>query len=457
MEKFKIKIEYIQHINELSYEINLNVNKLICLVGKNGIGKTTLIKAIKTFNSVNTFNETSLSQFILNENSKITYTIDEKDYVFNYKKIAEDEIILENNDNIEDIRIKLNTELPIPYGKRFSFLQSISEANDEIKLRIQSSSYTEPTELITFLNTIYKNNKFNNLKEISYKGKNYYFILLDDNKYIREDYLSSGEYFLINIYRLIKEGQKLIVIDEIDISLDSSAQVELIEQLRNLITEYSSNIIFTTHSLAIMKKMKSEELYYMDKIGNNIQIENKSYNYIKSLLFQFNDYDRYILTEDNMLVKYMEYFLRNETLFYKYKIIYIGGASNVVDLMDRNKIDGFFSFPQNVITVLDKDKYNTLDYNTRSDIKFLPFVNIEKELFNCYEQGLLNSIIVDPNALSDLPAARSNKKGKVLYKALKRNGYITEEQTFQMVENNGSASNEDILSFKSDIVNFLNQ
>ena len=39
----------------------------------------------------------------------------------------------------------------------------------------------------------------------------------------REDYLSSGEYFLIRLYRTIMSSARLIVIDEIDISLDAVA------------------------------------------------------------------------------------------------------------------------------------------------------------------------------------------------------------------------------------------
>jgi ABC-type Mn2+/Zn2+ transport system ATPase subunit len=82
--------------------------------------------------------------------------------------------------------------------------------------------------------------------EVTAKGKRYYAIVKDDGTYIREDYLSSGEYFLINLYRTIKGSSQLIVIDEIDISLDAAAQANLAKWLRGF-TKYERKILY--HSL----------------------------------------------------------------------------------------------------------------------------------------------------------------------------------------------------------------
>ena len=46
-------------------------------------------------------------------------------------------------------------------------------------------------------------------------------------------------------------SRKLIVIDEIDISLDAAAQAKLVEQLRLSCQKYAVNIVFTTHSLTL--------------------------------------------------------------------------------------------------------------------------------------------------------------------------------------------------------------
>jgi len=60
----------IQHIKELFFRIDLSRKKLMCIVGKNSAGKTTLIRAIKNITSANTFTKTA-SPYIFNDNSVI--------------------------------------------------------------------------------------------------------------------------------------------------------------------------------------------------------------------------------------------------------------------------------------------------------------------------------------------------------------------------------------------------
>lgn len=131
----------------------------------------------------------------------------------------------------------------------------MSDIDSEFRRNISIKNYSKPDELIFFLSDIYKSNRFDNLKEITVKGVKYYFVLRENDYYIREDYLSSGEHFVINLYKMIQSKSKFIVIDEIDICLDASAQVNLLEELRKFCNRYEVNIIFTTHSLAIMKKL----------------------------------------------------------------------------------------------------------------------------------------------------------------------------------------------------------
>jgi ABC-type cobalamin/Fe3+-siderophores transport system ATPase subunit len=373
----------IQHIVAMSFYIDLDKNCLTCIVGKNGSGKTTLIKSINNFCSADTFKKTS-PDGIFNEGSSIIYKVNEREYRFLYdtaiRSINCKEIIP------DDIKKKVDVELPMPFGQRFSFFQSLSNADLDIRTAIVLENYSAPSELIDFLNDIYTSRKFDRLIQVSVKALNYYCILLEDSRYIREDHLSSGEYFLINLYRKIKSQCKLIVIDEIDISLDAAAQVNLVRKLRDFCGRYQVNILFTTHSLPMMKTLEEGELLYMEESNGIVDIFPISYNYIKSILFGFKGWDKYILTEDIMLQNFMEYVIKNycADIFYRYKIIYIGGAPNVADLMRRNTLEGFFSTPANVISVLDGDQRAYRYARDKENIYFLPWESVEKQLYQDY-------------------------------------------------------------------------
>ncbi|MGZ8226379.1 MAG: AAA family ATPase [Methylococcaceae bacterium] len=437
--EFNCKLFNIQHIKELIFNVDLSKNQLICIVGKNGVGKTTLIRAIKNLKSTDTFTKTA-SPNIFNSNSRILYTFDQTEYHFQYNqklRVIDTKAIIDNT-----IKESISVELPIPHGERFSHFQRLGEIDEELRKNISLQQYQTPQELIVLLSTIYQSNRFDNLKEVKIKGSKYYFILKEDNFYIREDYLSSGEHFVINLYKMIQRKCKLIVIDEIDISLDASAQVNLITQLRQFCNDYEVNIIFTTHSLALIKTLADPELYYMESNDAVISFRNVSYNYIKSELFCFVGWDKYILTEDKMLESYLMHLISqiNDPIFFKYKIIYIGGASNVIDLMKRNDNDRLFSTANNVICVLDGDKNE--EFKNYDQVFFIPFASVEKQLFSHYQNG----------ELADIVFTKNPEKPKELYNSIKQKSSMSDIEIFRFIN---ERKIEEVEVFKNQLVRFL--
>ena len=417
----KLCIENVQHINYLSYEVNLNDYGITCIAGKNGSGKTTLIRAIQNIKAANTFRITA-SPYIFNSDSKITYLINgvEHEYIYNEKLNQIDSRTLIS----EDFKKSIFVEQPIPHGVRFNHTQKLSNIDEELREKITLRDFKTPTSLVDFLNKIYSDNRFNNLKEVTIKKENYYFILLEDDYYIREDYFSSGEYFITHLYKLFNKKSTLIVIDEIDISLDSSAQVNLINEVRKLCNEKEKNIVFTTHSLALIKTLSDKEIHYIENTNGNVTIKNTSYNYVKSLLFGFTGWDKYILVEDKILEKYITHILGDAFDFYKYKVIYIGGNENVIDLLKRNKSDHIFSEPRNVIAVLDGDVKSTTRGIEDENVLFIPFESIEKDITAHYDQGKLNFTLTIHGKLNP------SKRNKTVYKKIIRGGYMTQLEIF---------------------------
>ena len=379
---FRLEINKIQHIERLTLTLELAKNQLTCIVGRNGTGKTTVVRALRNLSQSDTFVSTAPTG-IFSPESAIRYWVDEEQVTFDYDEHIES---LNCKTGVpQSIQDLCAAELPFPYGARFNFFQSVSTADRDIRQQIILEEYRRPEELREFLSDIYSPDKFQTLVETQVSGRSYYSVLLDDGRYVREDYLSSGEYFLINLYRTIKGSARLIVVDEIDISLDPAAQVHLVRKLREFCAQYECNVVFTTNSLAMMHTLDDHELLYMEQRNDETTLKSVSYSYIRSLLFGFSGWDRYILTEDIALSDFVDTLIRHccPSTFFTYKIIHIGGAGQVVDLLRRNRNDRFFSEPENVIAILDGDQSHQ-SYAQDPDVECLPFESVEKALERHY-------------------------------------------------------------------------
>ncbi|TVK99347.1 hypothetical protein AYI84_18870 [Shewanella algae] len=450
--EFNIVIENVQHIEKLSLSLDLSLNRIMCIAGKNSIGKTTLLRSIRNIYRSDTFIQTA-APYIFNERSQVTYSVGQLELKFNYSRSLQS---LDTKQNIpEDIKNLFLVELPIPHGQRFSRFRALSEIDEDIRAKIALSEYSTPTELINFLTEVYEDDRFENLKQVQIKGDVYYFILKDevDRFYIREDYFSSGEYFLVSLYKNIQTRKKIILIDEIDISLDARAQVKLIDCLRHYCETFQLNIVFTTHSLALMKTLRPEEIFYIDKHDGAVSINNRSYNYIKSVLYGFSGYDKYILTEDKTLESYLRHLINDvQDLFFKFQIVYVGGGSEVIDLMRRNEANLYFSESQNVISVLDGDQLEKQYHLQIENVFYLPFSNVECELYDRY----CNNDEVIPR-VDSIEGGKRTKRAKNLYSKLIANVHgrgqlMPETRIFDYL--NLLYKNE-VEQLKANIVNFL--
>jgi ABC-type multidrug transport system ATPase subunit len=413
MTKDKITIENIKCISRLSVEFNYPESKFIVITGKNGIGKTSLIKAFHLISDPEIFQKSSGLNAIRHD-SKITFNIDGFDaFSFDFNERLG---VLDTKDKLPSTN-QIIAELPIPFGNRFKQFSLISNHDSAIRANIAASEYNKADELILFLSQIYQNDKFNELKTTKVKNYDFYFILLYDDYYVREDHLSSGEYFLIQLYRIITSGAKLVLIDELDVALDAAAQVKLYTGIKPLLERYSSRLIVISHSLAFMNTVDDGGLYYLEDNAGSITLEQRSFGYIKSDLYGFEGYERYILTEDEVLECFVEYITLFYSIrpYYQYRIIGVGGWNQLKLIVEKNDRCKIFSDSSNVLAILDGDAYDLLDseYTGATKIYQSPVEDIE--LFIYKNRGTLLSDIENPTyAESSKPKTASKTYWKYL-------------------------------------------
>lgn len=380
MNNLRVSLESIQHVASLTLDVDLSAPGLICLVGRNGTGKTTLVRALRNLSNADTFVRTA-TPYAFSVKSRITYVADGIEVVFSYdpgiRSLNCKEVIP------QDLRHLIAAELPIPHGARFNYFKSASEADLDIRKAIALGNHDQPKELVAFLAAIYDSTRYARMVEVRVKGKSYYAVVQDDGTYIREDYLSSGEYFLINLYRTIKGASQLIVIDEIDLSLDAAAQANLAAWLRDFCDKYQRKVLFTTHSLAVMRTLTAKELFYIEEEQGHISISPVPYSYAKARLFGFAGWDKYILTEDEVLLGFIEAIIDKYCphTFFRYKIIFIGGGTQVSALMKHNEREQFLSAPDRVIAILDGDQRNVRFVTGRPDVHMIPIESVEKAIY----------------------------------------------------------------------------
>lgn len=437
MMRDSIKIENVKGFSNICIDFDYPESNFIVVTGKNGVGKTTLVKSLSLIKDPSVFQRTSGDKSI-DIDSKIEFCLFEhKKITFSYNSQHDS---LDTRDSLPDERYILS-ELPIPYGERFKRFSLISSFDSEIRASIASSEYCEADEMIEFLSGVYKSDKFSSLKKVNLGKNDFYIKLKDDDFYIREDHFSSGEFFLIQLYRLIVSDSSLVVIDEVDIALDASAQINLYSALKPLLKKYRTRLIVVSHSLAFMSAVDEGCLYYLEDGENGPTLERRSFGYIKSDLYGFQGRERYILTEDKVLLGFLEYIIKKHiTPFFQYEIIPVGGQPQIDSIAERNDKYSIFGDSDKVVIFIDKDISDKIKYRGPSKVFFSPVDDIEVYLWRNRE-SFLSDVVLKPFKEAD----KEKKTAKTYWDKILSSKSKTTDDLYEIIENN----------FKEDLGNIV--
>jgi len=142
-------------------------------------------------------------------------------------------------------------------------------------------------------------------------------------------------------------------------------------------------------------------------------------------------------------------------VFYKYQVIQIGGATQVVDLKKRNEHQRFLSDDKNILTVLDGDQVDKGYLRECTGIVFIPFQSIEIEIYNRYNE--LDSII--PRVNQPINNKSLSDKSKNLFRQLTKKPYnaeplMSKEKIYEYLSDIDYGNVE---TFTNDLLSFLNK
>lgn len=431
-----ISIENVQGISSLDVQFVYPQSRILVVTGKNGIGKTSVVKSFHLVSDPMIFDK-SAGLNSIGPHSQITIEMQGfPTFAFSFNKTLN---ALDTKDQVPGEGI-VKAELPIPYGQRFRHFSLVSTHDAEIRANIAAGEYEDASELIGFLSDVYGDGEFKNLKATFIKRHTFYFLLLESDYYIREDHLSSGEYFLIQIYRLITSGAKLVLIDELDVALDAAAQVKLYSAMASVLKQFGVRAIVISHSLGFMSAVDEGGLYYLESQSDSVALEQRSFGYVKSDLYGFLGKDRYIVTEDNVLSGFLKYLIQKHIVtFFEYEIIAVGGQPQIDSICRKNDKHRIFSDPRDLIVVVDRDLYGKLQYSGPSDICYSPVEDIELFIFR-NRMSLLHDV---KHPTVDGKKEKANSKR--YWRRLLKSGQRRPEDLYELVEMKNKAQTTDLI------------
>ncbi len=349
----QIKIHSFRKFAEES-ELNFTF-PLTVIVGKNGSGKTTVMKAIKLLSGreipQDEFFETIIDDGGF-QNADISYTLDGQ--VLHYKRLRGNEWGKEGKipEKFSVTYIQTKTMVGAidksflydDIGKNTSRTQKVEYVIKQSKKLKQNPRRTSERKERHFLNgdAVEAINYIlqGNIKSIEMVRHKYYSgtwgtsIIFNDGKQYSEYNAGSGEFVITSMVDQIQRisAESILLLDEPEVSLHPGAQKRLICYILEVIKKKKIQVIITTHSTSVVEKLPKAAIKSFRKIENDIIIIEEQVFFQNAFLELESDLvdKKHIIVEDNMAKKIIEKILRVEGLSELLQVeFYPGGASNI--------------------------------------------------------------------------------------------------------------------------------
>lgn len=263
-----IEIKKLKHIQSLTFEIP--DPGVYLLSGLNGSGKTSLLACLYRIGDSRAFSRhfrASVKSKLLDnfDKAEITYTLNGKSVTYAYG----------GERWVPTPRAESKLLASFGYGE----VIYIGATADRISPRPEDFQPNKlsiaPQDIRDAANLIFSTTKFHNLKVINLKPGpgNQAFLLQATSPpnatYFSERNFSLGEICILKLLRQLVACKKgaMILIDELELALHPRAQIELLKYLRSFAPTRDLTVIFSTHSVSLLKSVPKENILFIDQAG----------------------------------------------------------------------------------------------------------------------------------------------------------------------------------------------
>lgn len=420
-----MKIHNIKSISDFTFEIPTSKG-LYALTGENAAGKSTVISCAATA----FYNPLLYSYFGEPfDGSRIDFEYGEKKRSVSSK---------DNRwfDPKGNLGISGFFEGSLVFGNRFKdidfgLLKKLSKVS-ESQLDTASAFIKENLGLILHDNKSFYQELFLTKRKVSeeYGLQRPTFYYKKNGKLVNQLNMSTGENLLLTILysmelRLKKGGNgqeaSFILLDEIELALHSSALRRLVHFLDRL--SYTNNfvVLFSTHSIELIRSIPPENIYYLQRhVDNSIELVNPCYPVYATRNLESSNYghDYIIMVEDDLAKQIVDKILKQKHLLGNKRVLVIavGGWTQVLRFAYDTIRSNLMLKSTKILIVLDRDIKGDVPkflrdqhINFSIDPNYLPIQSLEKYLLNRLTKQIdhtlfrqLNDYVFQGKSLNDI-------------------------------------------------------
>jgi len=350
------------------------IKGIVCIVGKNGIGKSNFIRAIYNVFHTESSNRELFKIPIIN-NGQISLKVQNHGVSENYHTNI--------GSNIEQSEDSITSFIFDPCNT-IPTLQDLISSQNNFEELLESYNTIEMSEddisIINYLtNSQYRKIELTIIED-GFSGFSSFpfFKVINDNIVYDVRTMGLGEFSLFYFYWLIEyirqhEGDKILLIEEPESFLPPSSQVKFANILAKFISEVGVTCIISSHSEHILKRIPRENILIFRKEQNKIRCKQASDKYEFFKIIGLNAPKIGILLfEDSAAILFFKALIKHskEHVADSFYFHISGSDGDIVNDLNRipSKIDTF-----RILGIFDGDcRHNQLGLGLKSICTFLP-------------------------------------------------------------------------------------